>query len=436
MIKYLKNLEKGEANRLKQNILEWCNAQDEYCTLFENITIQSRDENQFIWKLGVICQSEYLYDSLDFPLTKFEEYIQTKENEKFCFISYDLKNNFENLTSRNEDKVDFPLILAWEPQLIFIYNTQGSLEIHYTNEKSQQQVVAILNWNRRTNKLAEDAEIKTKTSKLEYQQAFDKITNYIKKGDLFELNFCKEFYVNDINVESIALYEIMKGRTQANFCVYAQLKNHIVICISPERFITKKGNTILSQPIKGTKKSSSNQKEKQEFIQQLRDSPKDRAENTMAVDVVRNDFSKICVPGTVHVPNFCDVVDYGNVIQMFSTIVGELKPNISFIEILRAVFPMASMTGAPKIRAMEIIEELESSKRGLYSGTIGYILPNGDFDFNVVIRSIIYNRKNRYLSFHTGGAITIQSQMEEEYKETELKASSLILSIQDLLTGK
>ncbi len=436
MIKYLKNLEEGEANRLKQNILEWSNAQDEYCTLFENITIQSRDENQFIWKLGVICQSEYLYDSLDFPLTKFEEYIQTKENEKFCFISYDLKNNFENLTSRNEDKVDFPLILAWEPQLIFIYNTQGSLEIHYTNEKSHQQAEAILNWDKKTNKVKEDGEIVNKISKGEYENAFNKIANYIKVGDLFELNFCKEYFIKDIKLDSLALYEIMKSRTQANFCVYAQLKSHKIICVSPERFITKKGNSILSQPIKGTKKSSSNQKENQIFIKQLRESQKDRAENTMAVDVVRNDFSKICVPGSVHVPNFCDVVDYGNVIQMFSTVVGELKTNTSFIEILRAVFPMASMTGAPKIRAMEIIEELESSKRGLYSGTIGYILPNGDFDFNVVIRSIIYERKNRYLSFHTGGAITVQSQMEEEYTETELKASSLILSIQDLIYGK
>ncbi|MBO9574070.1 MAG: anthranilate synthase component I family protein, partial [Chitinophagaceae bacterium] len=196
-------------------------------------------------------------------------------------------------------------------------------------------------------------------------------------------------------------------------------------CFSPERYLKKEGNNILSQPIKGTAARSSDAEKDSENIHSLQSSEKERAENIMIVDLVRNDLSKICTKGTVHVDELCEIYSFPQVHQMISTISGELKENTTLEEIIRATFPMGSMTGAPKKRVMELIEEYELSKRGFFSGSIGYINPDNDFDFNVVIRSALYNQSNRYLSFHTGSAITFSSDAEKEYEECLLKATAI-----------
>ena len=192
----------------------------------------------------------------------------------------------------------------------------------------------------------------------------------------------------------------------------------------------RRGNQLTSQPIKGTSKRSNDKITDQKLIAKLKSDPKERAENIMIVDLVRNDLSKVAVKNSVTVDELCQVYTFENIHQMISTVTCEVTSKTSFSEILKALFPMGSMTGVPKIKAMELMEEYETSKRGLYSGTIGLMHPNGDFDLNVVIRTIIYNKANECLSFKVGGAITIDSIPEKEYEETLIKADALIKSCQ------
>ena len=200
---------------------------------------------------------------------------------------------------------------------------------------------------------------------------------------------------------------------------------HYLICASPERYLQKNSNKLLSQPIKGTIKRSPEPVEDAQLKIDLKTSLKEQSENIMIVDLVRNDLSRIAKRGSVTVEELCTIYSYKQVHQMISSISCELKDNITFTEIIKSTFPMGSMTGAPKVSAMKLIEHYESSKRGLYSGTLGYINPEGDFDFNVVIRSILYNTKNKYASFMVGSAITDKSVAEAEYEECLLKAKAM-----------
>jgi para-aminobenzoate synthetase component 1 len=194
---------------------------------------------------------------------------------------------------------------------------------------------------------------------------------------------------------------------------------------SMERYLTKKEDKILSQPIKGTIKKGETIEEDHALIASLLNSEKDRAENVMIVDLVRNDLNKICQTSSVKVTELCEIYSYLQVHQMISTVEGKLKPNTSFTDILRATFPMGSMTGAPKIAAMKHIDELESFKRGWYSGSVGYIQPNGDFDFNVVIRSLLCDEDKKILNYCAGGAITIDSNPENEWEEIQVKTKAI-----------
>lgn len=196
---------------------------------------------------------------------------------------------------------------------------------------------------------------------------------------------------------------------------------------SPERYIKRSGNTIVSQPIKGTAKRLDNEVNDLNMIKQLQNDPKERSENIMITDLVRNDLSRIAQKGSVKVEELCAIYTFEQVHQMISTISCQVSSETASVDILKNTFPMGSMTGAPKISAMQIIESTEDAKRGLYSGAIGYFTPSGDFDFNVVIRSILYNSIEKYVSFSVGSAITINSIPENEYEECLLKAKAMRL---------
>jgi para-aminobenzoate synthetase component 1 len=204
-----------------------------------------------------------------------------------------------------------------------------------------------------------------------------------------------------------------------------------LLSASPERFIKKVGKKIISQPIKGTARRGANEEEDKQIKHHLFNDPKERAENIMIVDLVRNDLSRTADKGSVIVEELCGIYTFPQVHQMISTVVSELREDVHFIEAIRQCFPMGSMTGAPKVRAMKLIEKYESTKRGLFSGAVGYITPEGDFDFNVVIRSILYNARNHYLSFMVGGAITMQAEAEKEYEECMLKAKAIMRVLKD-----
>ncbi len=226
-------------------------------------------------------------------------------------------------------------------------------------------------------------------------------------------------------IDPVSIYQNLIQLSPSPFSVLYKLNNKYLICASPERFLQKKGNRLLSQPMKGTAKRALHDEAKDKNLKkELQISPKEQAENVMVVDLVRNDLSKICREGTVIVNELFGIYSYPQVHQMVSTVTGEMQENISFSQIVEAMFPMGSMTGAPKKRVMELIDEYENSKRGIFSGAVGYLHQN-DFDFNVVIRSIMYNSTNQYLSYLVGSGITFYSDPEKEWEECLLKGAAI-----------
>ena len=265
-----------------------------------------------------------------------------------------------------------------------------------------------------------------KISKEEYIKTIEQLRQHILRGDCYEINFCQEFFAEHAHIDPIAVYQKLSAASPNPFSALYKLDDKYLICASPERFLKKQGNHILSQPIKGTSKRIAGDA-KQEAINKnsLYESQKDRSENVMVVDLVRNDLSMICSEGSVVVDELYGVYTFPQVYQMISTVSGELKKDISFTEIIKATFPMGSMTGAPKRSVLQLIEQYEKTKRGIFSGALGYITPSGDFDFNVVIRSIMYNQSSEYLSFQAGSGITFYSNPENEWEECLLKAEAI-----------
>ena len=249
----------------------------------------------------------------------------------------------------------------------------------------------------------------------------------LQQGEIYELNYCQEYFAENIKINNpFELYFKLNNITKAPFSAFLNTESHQVFCGSPERFLQKKGNKLISQPIKGTAARGNSEKEDLANKETLQNKQKERSENIMIVDLVRNDFSKIAQKNSVKVDELCAIYSFETVHQMISTVSCEVKENTCFTDIIRATFPMGSMTGAPKLNAMKYIDELEDFSRGIYAGSIGYIEPNGDFDFNVIIRSLVFNKEDKYLSCAVGGAITILSEPEEEYAECQTKIGKII----------
>jgi para-aminobenzoate synthetase component 1 len=268
--------------------------------------------------------------------------------------------------------------------------------------------------------------VQPRISKNDYTQIIQQLLHHIHRGDCYEINFCQEFYATDVQANPLGLYSRLTAVSPNPFSSFYKLNDKYLLCASPERYMQRKGNHIISQPIKGTyKRDLNNTEADQQLKTQLQQSEKDRTENVMIVDLVRNDLSRICKEGSVKVDELFGVYTFPQVHQMISTISGDLKENVDFTDMIKATFPMGSMTGAPKRKVMELIERYEKTKRGIYSGAVGYISPEKDFDFNVVIRSILYNASNQYLSYLVGGGITSQSDPEKEYEECLLKAEAM-----------
>jgi para-aminobenzoate synthetase component I len=280
--------------------------------------------------------------------------------------------------------------------------------------------------------------IENRVSKIEYIQIIERLKEHILRGDCYEINFCQEFYAENALIDPVAVYKKLSAVSPNPFSALYKMpadtdgNDRWLICASPERFLKKRGNKILSQPIKGTSKRITGNDEKDKLSKdELSNSAKDRSENVMVVDLVRNDLAKVCKEGTVKADELYGIYSFPQVHQMISTVSGELKDDVSFQEIIKATFPMGSMTGAPKKRVMELIEQYEKTKRGIFSGAVGYISPDGDFDFNVVIRSIMYNAATNYLSFLAGSGITFYSDPEKEWDECLMKAEAIKKVLED-----
>jgi para-aminobenzoate synthetase component 1 len=346
----------------------------------------------------------------------------------FAHVSYDVKNKIEDLQSSHFDGIQFPEYLFFVPEIVFIVSG-NELQIGTTNsDKADKIYKEILDCIPEviTNESNKFATLKSRFTKKEYTKSVENIQRHILKGDCYELNFCQEFYATDVEIHPLNVFRKLSEISPSPFSAFYKYNEKYLICASPERFLKRSGNIIFSQPIKGTAKrnmadSIDDAQQKENLIM----SAKERSENIMIVDLVRNDLSKICEEGSVFVKDLLRIYSFPQVHQMISTISGNLRKHVSISEIFLATFPMGSMTGAPKKRVMELIENYERTKRGLFSGTIGYINPAGDFDFNVVIRSILYNCFTKYLSIQAGSAITFKSNPENEFEECLLKISAI-----------
>ncbi len=357
-----------------------------------------------------------------------------KELKNFCVnnngwlfghLGYDLKNETEKLSSNNFDGVGFPDVHFFVPEVV-IKLTQHQISI-FCNGDAQNILDDIkLQQPSVPENVNPKIKIKNRFSQSGYISAIQQLQQHILRGDCYEINFCQEFFAEDAVINPLQVYHKLIQLSPNPFAALYKLNDKFCICASPERFLKKEGDKIFSQPIKGTSKRDLENEEKDlQNKNYLSASPKEKSENVMVVDLVRNDLSKVCLQSTVQVEELFGVYSFPQVHQMVSTISGKIKKDLHWIDIIKATFPMGSMTGAPKKRVMQLVEQYEKTKRGLFSGAIGYINPNGDFDFNVVIRSILYNAATNYLSFQAGSGITFYCDAEKEFEECLLKAAAI-----------
>jgi para-aminobenzoate synthetase component 1 len=327
----------------------------------------------------------------------------------FFFCSYDHKNRIENLVSEKGSPLKFDNMIFFEEEekISFPLNEISS------TKKTEKIILA------------------EKTTKAEYISTVNKLKQHIQQGDIYEINYCITFEAENVKIDPFEIFTKLNCISNAPYSALVKLDDKYIISASPELFLSKRDNKLFTKPIKGTAKRGATDAEDESLKKELFHSVKERTENVMIVDVSRNDLSRIAKKGSVKVDKLYDIETYKQVHQMISTVSCELKENISFNDIIKATFPMASMTGAPKIRAMKLIDDLETYSRGPYSGCMGYINKNGDFDLSVLIRSIFYNEKESYLSFSVGSAITALCDAEKEYEECLLKAAAMKKVLED-----
>ncbi|RXP56611.1 aminodeoxychorismate synthase component I [Lutibacter sp. HS1-25] len=360
---------------------------------------------------------------------KLKEYQTRVKDYIFGYLSYDLKNDVEAISSKNFDNLHFPDLYFFQPKKIFFIKG-NTVEIKYIIDFQQEIDSDISEINQPTTNNQRptsnnQVKIKLRIHKDAYFEKINTILNHIHRGDIYEANFCQEFYSKNTTINPLAIYQNLNAISKPPFATFLKINDKFLLSASPERYLKKEGLTIISEPIKGTEKRAETIEEDQQLIKALEKNPKERAENIMIVDLVRNDLSRAAIKGSVKVDELCKVYTFKQVHQLISTISCKVSKNTHPVEIIKNTFPMGSMTGAPKISAMNIMEELEETKRGLYSGAVGYFTPKGDFDFNVIIRSILYNATKKYVSYSVGGAITAQSIPEKEYEECLLKAKAM-----------
>ena len=418
-------------SNLNEKLLQWA---QQYETA---VWLDSNNHNQGYTSFhSILAVDEFTSIQTDVvnAFEKLKEYQSITQDYLFGYLSYDVKNATENLTSTNRDGLGFAELFFFQPQkILFVKN--NSIEFQYltmVDDEIDTDFEAICTQEIKQKNTAStrlenggNIVIKPRIQKQDYLFKVGEILEHIHKGDIYEANFCQEFYAENTRINPLDIYEDLNTISEAPFATFLKIDNQYLLCASPERYLKKEGAKIISQPIKGTAKRLVDLQEDQKTATALSKDIKERSENIMIVDLVRNDLSKSAKKGSVRVEELCKVSSFKQVHQMISTVVSELKDDVHLIDVIKDTFPMGSMTGAPKISAMKIIETLEETKRGLYSGTVGYFTPMGNFDFNVVIRSILYDSEKKYLSFSVGSAITAKSTPEKEYEECLLKAKAM-----------
>jgi para-aminobenzoate synthetase component 1 len=373
---------------------------------------------------SLLCGSNNCIAVPDFNWDEFKAQLNLNtEKLKAVIFSYELKNIFERLNSHNEPMFGFPLAGFFIPEYYELQHRKGAtvaegpLNFRKTIEPKQPIVIRKMN---------------AETSREAYHEQFNRIRFHLKRGDIYEVNLCIRFSGIIKNLDPVILYEHLNNDAPSPFSALVKWGDSWIVCSSPERYLQKSGTKIISQPIKGTTRRTGIEETDIKNIQLLQNSAKEKAENLMIVDLVRNDLSHFALKDSVKVAETCGIYPYNRVFQMISTVEARLEKQIGLADLLETSFPMGSMTGVPKIRAMQIADTTETFCRELYSGSLGYSI-NNDFDLNVVIRSFLYRKNTGHLAFSAGSAITLQSEPDKEYDECLLKAESLQKCLNDIL---
>lgn len=421
--KYIHKL--TDTKKIKNQLLIWAQQFDDVVWL---------DSNEYKQNYGnydaVLAVDAFTGIKTDYVkgFEKLKDYQASLKDWAFGYLTYDLKNDIEFLSSQNFDGLGFSDLYFFQPKkLFFIRGNQ--LEIQYlkmVDDEIEDDLKTIENTKEAFQySQPNDIKIKLRIHKDEYFEKIHTILSHILRGDIYETNFCQEFYAENTEINPLDIYNKLNGISNPPFATFLKCFDNYLLSASPERYLKKEGQIVITQPIKGTAKRSYSLKEDELLKTTLSNSIKERSENIMIVDLVRNDLSKTAIKGSVKVEELCKIYTFDQVHQMVSTIKSKVEETTSPIDIVKSTFPMGSMTGAPKISAMKIIEDLEETKRGLYSGAVGYFTPENDFDFNVVIRSILYNATKKYLSYSVGSAITAKSEPLQEYEECLVKAKAM-----------
>ena len=416
------NFSVAHSEIFKQQMLNWAN-QFSICCFLDNNQYTGK-HHSYEWLLAadainVFSPDKNILDSL-------HHFYETQNDWLFGHVNYDLKNEIEKLVSLSKDNIQFPDIFLFQPRIVIQAN-ESVVTVSCLQDDPFLVFKAIQSEPvNNTLQPSANISIQSRISKEEYLHIVQLLKQHILRGDCYEINFCMEFFAEHAMINPLSIYQHLINISPNPFSCYYKCNDKYLFCASPERYIKKHGNTIISQPVKGTiQRNNADKHADENYKMNLQESSKDRSENVMVVDLVRNDLSKICRKGSVHAEELFGIYTFPQVHQMISTIEGELKDNVGLAEILKATFPMGSMTGAPKKRVMELIEQYEQTKRGIFSGAVGYVTPEKDFDFNVVIRSIMYNAAKKYLSYQVGSGVTFYSDAEQEYEECLLKAKAI-----------
>lgn len=409
----------------KTQVLDWSESFESVVWLDSNKHHEKYSHYEGILAIG---ENTFLKTNYINAFDQLKKYQSQTKDYIFGYLGYDLKNDIEKLDSQNQDILEFPDLYFFQPKkILFISGNNVVFKYLEPFEKDiEKDFEAIVNQKNRILSIeTSSVNIKSKIEKDTYIKKVNSILTNIHHGDLYEVTFCQEFYSKDTTIDPIEVYKNLNNISKPPFATFLKFDNHYLLSASPERYLKKRGEKIISQPIKGTAKRSNSFLEDARLKEELENDPKERAENIMIVDLVRNDLSKVAKKGKTTVEELCKIYSFKQVHQMISTISSHFSKDIHPVDIIKNTFPMGSMTGAPKIAAMQIIEKEEESKRGLFSGSVGYFTPDGDFDFNVIIRSILYNESKKNVSFSVGSAITSLAIPEKEHEECLLKAKAM-----------
>jgi para-aminobenzoate synthetase component I len=414
------------------HLVAWASSYNIFAILDSNNDKKINQKNNKYSSFDLIAgigMTENCNISLTHPFNTLKQFVDNTNDWKFGHFSYDLKVYTESITNKNPDFIGFPVMFFFRPQWVILCKNK-TVELLYpvtiSDSEAEEVIKNLTGAITQKQSFIQNTQLKCRIEKDEYLNNVKQLQKSIFRGDIYEINYCLDFYGEDYPFDPYSKFLILNSYSCAPFSAFYKCFDKYLLCSSPERYLKKTGSKIISQPIKGTAARNIDSLADHELLKRLKENPKEIAENIMTTDLVRNDLSRSAKIGSVQVEELCEVYSFTHVHQLITTIVNELDNKVHFIDSVQYSFPMGSMTGAPKINALKLIDKYEKVNRGLFSGSVGYISPTGDFDFNVVIRSILYNHSTKYIDIFAGSAITAYSEPEKEYDECLLKIRSLL----------